>query len=91
MFFTVAALLLVTAGVFAGKARFLSGAPTNLYFYDPGFSQYYAIGTTVAGSVLDYTSSLGTNTQTTISAQGYTANDKVFFYYASGATYYPVY
>ena len=32
MFFIAAALLLTTAGVFAGKARFVN--PTNVYAYD---------------------------------------------------------
>jgi hypothetical protein len=33
MFFIAAALVLTTAGVFAGKARFAS-TPANLYYYD---------------------------------------------------------
>ena len=50
MFFIAATLVLTTAGVFAGKARFAN--PTNLWLYEPtsGVAKQITTGAPVSGN-----------------------------------------
>lgn len=63
MFFIAAALVLTTAGVFAGKAKFAVNPP-NLYYLHTG--TYTQIATGVPSGVLDY--NVGGATQLQITA-----------------------
>ena len=84
VFFVAAAMLLVTAGVFAGKAKF-STAASNIYYYD-GVSHYELIGTgTAAGTTLVYGAS-----GTVVSVTG-TNSNQYFLYTNTSSGYQPVY
>jgi hypothetical protein len=84
MFFVAASLLLVTAGVFAGKAKFFTAPPT-LYYYD---------GSSYSGIILDGITTDNIFTETATSGKeakvgsGSTTHN---LYYYSGTTYHQVY
>ena len=70
MFFVAASLLLVTAGVFAGKAKFITPAP-NLFYYNSSVSQYYELDTNPTTSLLGYSTGGNTATITTSAGASY--------------------
>ena len=63
MFFIAAALVLTTAGVFAGKAKFTANPP-NLYYRNTVTNSYVEFATAVSSGVLEYNTG---GTQLTIS------------------------
>jgi len=83
LFFAAAALLLVTAGVFAGKSRFAVNPP-NLYYLNA--THYYEIATAVPSGILEYNVSGATQLEITA------GTPYLLYTYISGATpaYQPV-
>lgn len=85
VFFVAAALVLVTAGVFAGKSRFTNVA-ANLY-YEVSATDYVLLSSTIGGT---NNFQYGTGgTQMKIEPAGTT--DYLLFTYISGTGYEPVY
>ena len=84
MFFVAAALLLVTAGVFAGKVKFTD--PTNLYAYNSTAGVAYEITSSPFSGAFTTTQS-GTQAQILNSA----STAPYLLYQISGGTYTPVY
>ena len=83
MFFIAAALVLTTAGVFAGKAKFF--AVTGLYLYNGSVRQ-----TLSTGSISNLqTTQTGSATTGTITSQGNSVY--TFQAYVVGTGYVPVY
>lgn len=90
LYLTVAALLLITAVVFAGKSRFTGGTATNLYFYDALRGTYSLITASSGVTELEYSTTLVPNQMTVNpNATGFASSDGLY-YYCNGF-YYPVY
>lgn len=87
IFFTAAAMLLVTAGVFAGKEKFQS-AVTNLY-YTPSTNTWVAISTsgTFSTSVLES----GLTSGHIASLESASGKSYELYTNTGGSTYVPVY
>jgi len=87
MFFIAAAMVLTTAGVFAGKARF--AAATNLYYSTNGISYFQGVGTLSGTNVVFNTTRIGSSPQITFTSSG----SVVYGLYQSngGGSYSPVY
>ena len=89
MFFVAAALVLTTAGVFAGKAKFTNGPVTSLYYWD-GTSAYHPVADGITTSTLQFYTTGGPGTaQAKISISGSAVRG---LYQFDGSThYYPAY
>ena len=87
MFFIAAALVLTTAGVFAGKARFASQAVPNLYLYSTS-TGYVEIGSGVFSASQLYYGTTPAGVPATFNGN----NSYTIYTYAGSPTqYYAVY
>ena len=82
MFFVAAALVLTTAGVFAGKAKFTTAS--SLYYYTGTPNTYVLISTTIDGSVFSY----GGSGQAKVTSSGGVVTRNLVTH--NGSTYVPV-
>jgi hypothetical protein len=91
IFFAAAALLLVTAGVFAGKARFTTGAATDIYYYKTG-SGYELVASGITSAVLGYDTGTGHNsTQSTFTPNDAAGTYSLYYTPDAGTHFYAVY
>jgi hypothetical protein len=90
MFFIAAALVLTTAGVFAGKAKFAATAIPNLYYLN-GTYQQISPSIASASILVYYPGGVGqTGTPATLSFLG-NGPYNLYSFDVSNSAYYPVY
>ena len=90
IFFAAAALLLMTAGVFAGKSRFTTGTATDIYYLKG--TQYELVASGITSTVLGYNTVPPISNQSSFNPNTSGDNtDHPLYYTGDGTHYYPVY